>query len=217
VAQRLLNKKFSFNGGEWSGHARSRDDLEKYGSAVGTMRNWLPLRLGGATRFPGTTYIGDVGGASRIEGIEFSEDSKYLFVFRDTIVDIYQSDALYQSLVTPWAEADLDELDYAHALDSIVAVHGYYSPRRIYRDSSNVFHIEDLTDTGNDIHLTNIPLTLENVFEYRPSTFYAEGWHMVPTAESQGEEYVYEVIRQGTTGTSASEDFTRNIGSTSRD
>jgi hypothetical protein len=147
-----------------------------------------------------------------MEGIEFSADDLYLFVFRDSIIDIYQSDVIVQSLVTPWAEADLFELDYSHALDTIVVVHGDYSPRRIYRDSSDVFHIEDLMDDTNEIHLTSIPLTLANVFEYRPSTFYAQDWHMVPTTEMPEADYVYEVIRQGTTGITSSPALTKTVG-----
>jgi hypothetical protein len=214
MAQRVLTKHFSFNGGEWSGEALARGDLERYGSSVKTMLNWLPRRLGGANRFPGTDYIGDVGGASRMEGIEFSADDKYLFVFRANIIDIYQNDVIYQSLVTPWAEDDLFELDYSHALDTIVVVHGDYSPRRIYRDSSNVFFIEDLMDETNEIHITSIPLSLGNVFEYRPITFYAQDWHMVPTTEMPEADYVYEVTRHGTTGNDTSPTFTKTVGDT---
>lgn len=214
MAQRLLDKRYAFNGGEWSGTALARDDLEKYGSACKTMLNWLPLRLGGATRFPGTTYVADVIGASRIEGIEFSEDSKYLFLFRDLSLSIYQNDVLLQTLVTPWDEDILFQIDYAHALDTIVVVHEDHAPRRVYRDSSGVFFIEDLTDTANDIYITNTPMDLENVFEYRPTTFYAEGWHMSPTPEMPETDYVYEVTRQGTTGDKVSPTLTTVVGNT---
>jgi hypothetical protein len=51
-------KIVSFSGGEVSPLLYGRTDLTKYETGLRTLRNMIALRHGGATRRPGTQYVG---------------------------------------------------------------------------------------------------------------------------------------------------------------
>jgi len=199
MARKVLSRQFHFAGGEIGPMVLGRDDLERYQSSVEEMTNWLPKLQGGATRFYGSQYVSAIGADGRLEGFELSEADKYLFLFANERLVIYKDDAFHQELVTPWGTADLFELDYAQALDTIVVVHEDYAPRRIYRDADDIFYIEDLSDTDNDVYIKNIPLDLPVVLEARPTTFYPEGYYVLAPPSGGADDYYYEVTRQGVT------------------
>ncbi|MDD5304257.1 MAG: hypothetical protein PHS14_14245 [Elusimicrobia bacterium] len=150
-------RQTNFASGELDPTLSGRTDLERYRNACLTMLNWLPLTQGGATRAPGTEFVALLWGATRLEAFEFSVDEWFVLAFRDGVVDIYKDDALHQSLTTPWTAADLWEFDYTQTLDTVIVTHEDHAPRRIYRGPSDVFAIEDLSDTANAVYLTNIP------------------------------------------------------------
>jgi len=90
----LLN---AFNAGEWSPKLKGRSDLEKYSKACETMENFYPFRHGGASRRPGSYYIGAVktaGKKTRLIPFEFSTTQAYVLEFSDQYIRIIKDHGL---------------------------------------------------------------------------------------------------------------------------
>lgn len=159
MARQMLRQN-SFASGELDEKVQGRDDLDRYGNGLRTMVNWLPVVQGGMKRFPGTEYIAELLGPTRLESFEFAVGEEFLFAFRDGVLDIYKDDALHQTISpTVWTEEEQAELDYTQALDTVIITHGDHPPYRIFRGPGDVFVMEDLSDIANpsSIFLENIP------------------------------------------------------------
>lgn len=146
-------RQSNFASGELDVRLASRPELDRYKNGCRQMVNWWPLLQGGATRVPGTVFLALLWGPARIEAFEFSVDEWFLFVFQASKLLIYKNDALHQTLDTPWAEADLWELDYTQTLDAAIVVHEDHPPHRVQRGVGDVFTLTDLS-AGT---LTNLP------------------------------------------------------------
>ncbi len=73
--------KTSFNAGEFSQSIYGRTDLEKYNNGCITMKNFIPIPQGGATRRPGFEYIADAkndGDKVRLIPFQFSDEQSYI-------------------------------------------------------------------------------------------------------------------------------------------
>jgi len=73
--------KTSFNAGEFSPSIYGRVDLEKYNNGCITMKNFIPIPQGGATRRPGFEYIADAkndGQKVRLIPFQFSDEQSYV-------------------------------------------------------------------------------------------------------------------------------------------
>ena len=73
--------KTSFNAGEFSPSIYGRVDLEKYNSGCITMKNFIPIPQGGATRRSGFEYIADAkndGKKVRLIPFQFSDEQSYI-------------------------------------------------------------------------------------------------------------------------------------------
>lgn len=73
--------KTSFNAGEFSPSIYGRVDLEKYNNGCITMKNFIPIPQGGATRRPGFEYIADAkndGQKIRLIPFQFSDEQSYI-------------------------------------------------------------------------------------------------------------------------------------------
>ena len=73
--------KTTFNAGEFSPSIYGRTDLEKYNNGCITMKNFIPIPQGGATRRPGFEYIADAknhGDKVRLIPFQFSDEQSYI-------------------------------------------------------------------------------------------------------------------------------------------
>lgn len=73
--------KTSFNAGEFSPSIYGRVDLEKYNNGCITMKNFIPIPQGGATRRPGFEYIANAkndGQKVRLIPFQFSDEQSYI-------------------------------------------------------------------------------------------------------------------------------------------
>jgi hypothetical protein len=85
----VIERRVSFNGGEWSPWADARLDLDRYRSSCRTLENMRPTTYGGAFSRPGLVYIGDQDGAGdlgRVVPFEFSADTNLVLVFTDKLM-----------------------------------------------------------------------------------------------------------------------------------
>lgn len=168
-------KQPSFAGGEISPFLYARTDLSRYDISVKTLRNFIPMRHGGATNRPGTMYVGTTlnnGAAVRLIPFIFNETGdgqSYVLEFGNLYVAFYQDGGVVSAvpptpytIASPYLQADLQDLKFAQSADIITITHPSYLPMELQRLSSTSWILAPvafqpqiptptlLTDTGGD-------------------------------------------------------------------
>lgn len=132
----------NFNAGEWSPLAYGRADIAKYKSALATCLNYVTTAQGGLTRRPGTKYVANVKtstSAVRLVSFEFSVTQAYVLEFGPNYVRFYTNDGQLLNggtpyeVATPYAAADLQNLQFAQSADTLYIAHPSYAPRKLQR------------------------------------------------------------------------------------
>ena len=145
----------SFTGGELSPSLYGRVDLARYQTSLRTCRNFIAQVYGGADNRPGTKYIADVkthSEAVRLIPFAFSTTQTYVLEFGNLYMRVYKDggQVVYSSgpnvgdpveITTPWATADLEQLNYTQSADVLTLVHPNYEPRQISRTAHDAWTI----------------------------------------------------------------------------
>jgi len=85
------------------------------------------------------------------------EDENYILAIGDYRATIMGTDgSVVQSLVSPWARADISKLQYAQRFGTMILVHPDYQPRIIAQTASG-FEIKSFEFSSNDDMTVNIP------------------------------------------------------------
>ena len=120
----LITAYRSFSSGEVSPLLRDRHDSETHSSAVATMRNMVPDPRGPAKTRPGTKLLNTISGVTN--GVEKTFQTTSSAYFSIVIVDgkswiFIESGAAAPtpSLVTPYLDAELDEIHIVHDPDRL--------------------------------------------------------------------------------------------------
>ena len=105
--------KNNFTSGELSPHIWMRTDLQQYRNGTKEMFNFLPIVEGGLKRRGGTAVTAVTEGAVRILPFIISHSVAYLLVFKALSIDVLDSNGtLIKSLVTPYTEEEIHEINY---------------------------------------------------------------------------------------------------------
>ncbi len=105
--------KNNFTSGELSPHIWMRTDLQQYRNGTKEMLNFLPIVEGGLKRRGGTAVTAVTEGAVRILPFIISHSVAYLLVFKALSIDVLDSNGtLIKSLVTPYTEEEIHEINY---------------------------------------------------------------------------------------------------------
>jgi hypothetical protein len=143
----------SFNKGLVTPHIDARVDAESYQSACRVMDNFIARMYGSAERRPGTYYINDMRAAdtpTTISGVTtcllvpfvYSRDIAYVLEFTGYYIRIYYGDAVVDEIDSPYAEADLFDLQFKQLGDVIWITHEDYQQRMFSRDDATTFDLE---------------------------------------------------------------------------
>lgn len=135
----------SFNAGEVSPMVDARTSLDKYRSACRTLENFVIAPYGGAIRRPGTQYIGTTKTSdtqSRLIGFNFSTTTRFVLELGVGYLRVWNPSGTLQTisgtateLATPYAAADLREIQYCQINDIMYFAHANYPPRKLTRVS----------------------------------------------------------------------------------
>ena len=88
-------------------------DLQQYRNGTKEMLNFLPIVEGGLKRRGGTAVTAATEGAVRILPFIISHSVAYLLVFKALSIDVLDSNGtLIKSLVTPYTEEEIHEINY---------------------------------------------------------------------------------------------------------
>lgn len=116
------------------------------GTAV-SARYWRVAKVGGTnmgavdtqlTEFNLWTETSTVS-AVRLVQFEVDTDTQYLCAFTDRSLAVYEDGVLVVHLPSPYASADLADLDAAQNQDSLVLTHGSYAPRFVFPELGTLY------------------------------------------------------------------------------
>lgn len=141
------------NGGEISLLLRGRVDQPRYNTGAREMLNMVPMPQGGATRRPGTRYLGTAKSqTSRLVPFVFSETQGRILEFGDKTMRVWLPDGKLVSsgsepyvVSTPFAASDLRAVRFAQSADVVYFAHQSYPPCKLSRYSDNDWRWETLT------------------------------------------------------------------------
>jgi len=141
------------NGGEISPLLRGRVDQPHYNTGAREMLNMVPMPQGGATRRPGTRYLGMAKNqTSRLVPFVFSETQGRILEFGDKTMRVWLPDGKLVSsgsepyvVSTPFAASDLRAVRFAQSADVVYFVHPSYPPCKLSRYSDNDWRWTTLT------------------------------------------------------------------------
>jgi hypothetical protein len=147
---RLRQIKTTFTSGEISRRLLGRGDLAAYENGALSLRNVFIHPTGGVTRRSGLAYIDTVDGAGRLIDFEFNTQQTYLLVLTDLSMDIYQDGVKIETLVTPWSESQLSQMNWTQSADTLLICHPDIQPQKLTRSGAGVwslspwfFHTDD--------------------------------------------------------------------------
>lgn len=138
----------SFNAGEVSPLIDARTSLEKYRSACRTLENFQILPYGGVIRRPGTQYLGNVKNSAnptRLIGFNFSTTTRFVLEIGVGYMRFWRPDGTLQTntssatleITTPYAAADLREIQYVQINDIMYFAHANYPVYKLSRLADN--------------------------------------------------------------------------------
>lgn len=148
--------------GEVSPKLMGRPDHPAYQTGAAELVNFIPITNGGIKRRPGTKYLGATLGNKKCHLIEMMalDDVIYIIELTDlkariwnteTDLRVVSSPSTPTELTTPWAEADLADLQHAVMKGVLYVVHPSYQPRTITRSALGVWSIATFsTAVGSD-------------------------------------------------------------------
>lgn len=131
-----------FTGGELSPRLAARIDTSYYGQGCKTLENFLIHPHGGASRRPGTRFVAEVKDSSkavRLIPFQFSVTQAYVLELGDQYLRFYMDQGQIQDggspyeIASPYAAADLFELQWCQSADVMYLVHPDYAPRKLSR------------------------------------------------------------------------------------
>jgi hypothetical protein len=141
----VRNLGTNFTAGELSVTARQRVDLAVYANGAAQLRNVRVAPPGGASRRPGLRHVAVLPEVARLAAFEFNVEQIYLLAIGDEAIRVFKEDALQATIVTPWAAADIGQLDWTQSADTFIVVHVDYAPRVITRTSHTAWTIATLS------------------------------------------------------------------------
>ena len=142
------------NGGEISPLLRGRVDQPRYNTGTREMLNFVPMPQGGATRRPGTRYLGTAKNqASRLVPFVFSETQGRILEFGDKTMRVWLPDGTLITddpgepyvVETPFAASDLRAMRFAQSADVVYFAHPAYAPCKVSRYADDDWRWTTLT------------------------------------------------------------------------
>jgi hypothetical protein len=146
----LFPSQDSFTRGEISPRLHARASLDLYRSALALCENFITMPHGGIRKRGGTYFAGEtkLSGQERPYPFIFSEEQAYMLFFGDLYFRVYAYGGPVMDgfdvveVVTPWAIADVPDLQFQQSGDALYVVHPDYTPGKIVRSSNTDWEIQ---------------------------------------------------------------------------
>lgn len=148
----------SMAGGELAPALHGRVDLARYQTSLKTCRNFIAQQYGGVTNRPGTKFVAEVANsAKRHRAIDFtfSTEQTYVLIFGDLTMQVVKDGGMVESspgvvmtVVTPFTEADLPDLNWTQSADVLTVVHPDHAPQQISRTSHTAWTVTEFANVN---------------------------------------------------------------------
>lgn len=153
----------SLNGGELSPRLHGRVDQRIYQNGLETVTGFLPVLQGPAIAAPGTRYVALAKGPCRLLPFEFNVTQSYVIEASNAAFRFYTNDERIETapdvayeVATPYAFAELAELDHEQSADVLYLCHGSHAPRKLSRTSATTFALTTLDLSAGPFEDQNI-------------------------------------------------------------
>lgn len=156
----------SFTGGEWSPRLHGRVDIQKYTSACEVLQNMIIYPHGGVTRRPGFEYIENAKtDVVRLVPFEYNREQAYVLEFSNLTIRFFRNGAQIAPMgvplevVSPYLEAELEDISFAQSNDVLYLVHPLHAPRKLIRTGPDAFSLNTVSFTAapSDWTASNYP------------------------------------------------------------
>ena len=180
----------AFNAGELSRKIDGRSDLEMYKTGCRNLDNFYVLFGGGVERRSGTKFIAKTKGVSsagdkpaKIIPFDFSADTNYIIEVGVGYIRVYNSDGSQVSDgsvsgTVPYAESDLDDIQFIRRYDTLILTHPNHEPLKVVRATIAP------TFTVSDIDYVYPPLLDKNITATTITPSHTSGDNRTLTASS---------------------------------
>ncbi|MEG1825116.1 MAG: hypothetical protein RRY12_10770 [Cloacibacillus sp.] len=150
----------SFASGEITPELYGRVDLQRYQSALARLKNFTCHVYGGVSRRPGTIYLGDAKNANkkcRLLPFEYKAASgqTYAMEFGDYYIRFWTPDGIILNdnddiyeLLSPYSEAELEEITCVQSADTVFLFHPDHQPQRLMRSGHASWSISPFVTSG---------------------------------------------------------------------
>lgn len=160
----------SFSAGEVSPYLYGRTDLVKYQTGAARLENLLVLPQGPVMKRRGTRYVMAVDRHVRLVPFVFSRTDKVVMEFSDLLIRFIVNDAyVAATVVTPYTDAQINELCFAQQADLAIITHRSHPPKKLLRISNTSWTFTDMDlqdgpylDMNDD---ENLILSVETVLD----------------------------------------------------
>lgn len=140
---RVRQVKSNFTAGEVSSDLLGRGDLRAYVNGAAKLQNLFIYPTGGVTRRAGLRFIDEIAGEGRLIPFEFNTEQTYLIVLTANQIDVYLDDVNVDTIVSPWPASEINQVVWTQSADTLLLVHPDYPPKKLLRDGSGDFVLED--------------------------------------------------------------------------
>lgn len=161
---RSRTPQFSFSSGEISPLLFSRPDYQRNQSGLRSCNGYIPLRQGGATRAPGTRFLGytRTNARARLINFEFAENDALTLEFTNLRMRVWRYGELVMDgpnpfeLVTPYPETVLDDLWWVQSADVIYIADGVRPIQKLSRFALDNWTITDAQYDAGPFRVQNL-------------------------------------------------------------
>lgn len=138
----------TLNKGELGPTFYGRFDLPAYSAGVKVMSNFIALREGGATTYPGSDYIGAISAKPLLQEFVISPSLAYLLIFISGHLYIWKYGTINLSIdiITPYSESDLKALRFAQNGSWLVITTRSHPPKLLTYIGADSFGLSNYTD-----------------------------------------------------------------------
>ncbi len=145
----------AFNAGELTPQIFGRPDLVKYKNGLRRMTGFICMPHGPATRRPGTVFVAEAkhhDKRCRLVPYQFNVEQAYIHEYGDLYTRFYTdgwqiitAPSTPYEIVTPFTEAQVDDLDFASSADTIYIVNPYHTQKTLVRLAHDNWTLADIT------------------------------------------------------------------------
>lgn len=153
---KLIHFQSDFTAGEVSPKLLARVDLKAYDNALKTMENAYAMTHGGAKRRPGTVFVGEVKNSAqraRLVPFVYSKTLSFILVFNAGVIQFIRNGAFVMNggsryeIASPYSEAELQDITFAQAGNTLYLAHTNYAPRILKRVTDTNWTLTPLSFT----------------------------------------------------------------------